>query len=345
MQRYDHGGDTYTQGDVRLDFSISINPLGMPEPVREAIVTHTSDYQSYPDPYCRALRAAIARHENVAAADILCGNGAADLIYRLCLAVRPRRMLVLAPTFSEYEKAALLAGAAVLFHSLREEDDFSLTEGILDDITADVDMVFLCNPNNPTGQLAEPALMERIAARCTAVGALLIVDECFLAFTNGISCRSLLQTYPDMVILDSFTKLYAMAGVRLGYIISKNQAVLREVQNFGPCWSVSSVAQTAGLAALECRDYVRKTRQLVAAERAYLARALAALGLHVFPGCANYILFKSEKPLLAPLLEKGLFIRSGENFEGLDARFYRICVMQRPQNQQLVEAIKEVLHG
>ncbi|MEA4849684.1 MAG: aminotransferase class I/II-fold pyridoxal phosphate-dependent enzyme [Clostridiaceae bacterium] len=345
MERYEHGGDTYMHGEVRLDFSVNINPLGMPEQVREAIATHIAEYQRYPDPYCRALREAIARHENVAAEDILCGNGAADLIYRLCLSLRPKRMLVLAPTFSEYERAALLAGAEVLFHRLREENGFALTERILDDITADVDMVFLCNPNNPTGQLAEPELMERISVRCMEAGALLIVDECFLSFTRGISCKSFLQTYPDIVILDAFTKLYAMAGVRLGHIITKNHGVLSKAQAFGQCWSVSAVAQAAGLAALECHEYVRETQQLVAAERAYLAGSFEKLGLQVFPGCANYILFKSEKPLLATLLKKGLFIRSCGNYEGLDRQFYRVCVMQRKQNEELVREITKVLRG
>ena len=330
-------------GGMILDFSVNINPLGMPEQVRKAIAAHIDEYQSYPDPYCRALREAIARHENAAAEDILCGHGSADLIYRLCLSVKPKRMLVLAPTFSEYERAALLAGAEVLFHRLREEDGFALTERILEDITPELDMLFLCNPNNPTGRLAGPELMERIADRCRSAGALLVVDECFLSFTEGISCKSFLQAYPDIVIMDAFTKLYAMAGVRLGYIITKNHGVLSKAQDSGQFWGVSAVAQTAGLAALECREYVRETRRLVAAERAYLAGSLEKLGLCVFPGCANYILFKSEKPLLAALLKKGLLIRSCGNYDGLDRRFYRVCVMQRPGNEKLIREITEVL--
>ena len=144
-----HGGDVYG-GGITLDFSANTNPLGTPPGVLEAVCRALPRLHRYPDPYCRRLVQAIAGHEQVPASYILCGNGAADLIYRLVHAEKPKRALLISPTFSEYEKALSEAGCEVAFHELNEADNFAVTERILDDISDDTDMLFLCSPNNPT---------------------------------------------------------------------------------------------------------------------------------------------------------------------------------------------------
>jgi len=345
MLRYEHGGDIWGNTTVRLDFSVNLNPLGMPGKVKQAITEHIEEYQAYPDIYCRRLRQAIAAHEGVLPEEVICGNGASDLICRICLAVKPKRTLLTAPTFSEYERAALLAGSRIYHHRLKEEQQFTLTEAVLDDITPDSDLLFLCNPNNPTGQLISPSLMERIAARCEKTGTRLVVDECFLAFTDGISCKALLSKYPHTAILDAFTKRYAMAGLRLGYMISKDHGLTEAVRQAGALWNVSAVAEAAGIAALSCAGHTERARSLIVTEREYLSSALHGLGLVVYPGSANYILFRCKKELKRPLLERGILIRSCANYEGLDNSFYRISVMRREQNDILMAALREVLHG
>ncbi|MEG1560599.1 MAG: threonine-phosphate decarboxylase [Clostridia bacterium] len=346
MRRYEHGGDTYSCISVHLDFSVNINPFGLPIEVREAIISHISEYQSYPDPSSRELCKKIAMREGLDPEDILCGNGADDLIYRLCLSQKPKRTLLIAPTFSEYEKAALLSGSEIKYHRLHEKNDFALTEKITEDIAENIDMVFLCNPNNPTGKMVEPELIERILARCMAVGSILVIDECFLSFTDyGISSKALLNDYKNLVILDAFTKRYAMAGLRLGYIITKNRLLRDQVREFGQCWSVSAVAQEAGIAALNCIDYQERARCLIKKERRYLSESLAGLGFRVFLSSANYILFRCQHPLVEPLLKKRILIRSCANYEGLDESFYRVCVKKHEENEELIKALTEVMHG
>lgn len=343
MQSYGHGGDVYGLSAPVLDFSVNLNPLGMPEAVKRAIAGHVDDYARYPDPYCRRLTAALASRLSVPPETVLFGNGAADLIYRLTAALRPQSVLVTAPAFSEYEKAARLYGAEVRFHPLRRDEGFRLTPRILDSITKDVALCFLCNPNNPTGALSDPALTEEIAARCKQTGTVLVMDECFLDFTEGASVLPLLSDHPNLVLLGAFTKLYAMAGVRLGYLITENRALLERTRDAAQAWSVSAVAETAGLAALGVPGWKEQTRALVKAERAYLASAFSARGMTVFPGDANFLLFESPAPLRMPLLERGFLIRACGNYRGLTDAFYRVGVKTRPDNDRLLSALDAAL--
>ncbi len=345
MERYDHGGNRFSCENIRLDFSVSLNPLGMPPEVKEAVSSAIAEYETYPDTRCRRLCSAIAARDGVQPDDVLCGNGASELIYRLCLVTQPKTTLLLAPTFSEYERAALLYGSSIRYHYLDEYNGFALTESILKDITPEIDLFFLCNPNNPTGQLVDINLMEAIAHRCHATGTQLMVDECFLSLTEGTSCRALLDKYHNMLLLDAFTKRYAMAGLRLGYGVSKNHALMEKLADAGPCWNVSAAAQAAGLAALECGEYEQQAKALLSSERSFLTGALKELGLKVYPSQANYLLFSCEKELKEPLMSKGMLIRSCENFEGLDRRYYRVCIMKHQYNCELVAALREVLNG
>ena len=224
MKQLTHGGDWAGYraefGRDPLDFSANVSPLGLPEGVAKAITAALATADRYPDPLCRALREKLAVAEGVPAEWLLCGNGAADLIFRLALAAKPRTALVTAPTFAEYATALETAGCRVERHFLREENDFAVTKDLLNAVHPGTNMVFLCQPNNPTGQLAEPALVEALLRRCEAVGAVLAVDECFLDFLpegEGLSAKHLLKNSKKLIILKAFTKLYGMAGVRLGY--------------------------------------------------------------------------------------------------------------------------------
>ena len=243
-----HGGDWAGYraefGLDPLDFSANVSPLGLPEGVAKAITAALATADRYPDPFCRALREKLAAHEGVPAEQLLCGNGAADLIFRLVWAKRPRKALVTAPTFAEYAAALETVGCTVERYFLREADDFAVTEAFCDAIDDSVDMVFLCQPNNPTGQLTPPALVARILEKCTACGALLLLDECFLDFLPdhaSLTAKPLLGS-GNLLILKAFTKLYGMAGVRLGYALSADPALLDAMGAAGQPWGVSSLA-------------------------------------------------------------------------------------------------------
>jgi len=343
LQRFEHGGDVYGNHEVQLDFSVNTNPFGLPYPVRDALVTRISEFSNYPDPMCRELCSAIAFYENIKKEWILCANGAADLIYRLCFVLKPKRALVCAPTFSEYEKALEQVGSEVLYHTLEAENGFELSYELIDHINPEIDMLFLCHPNNPTGRLISNELIKRIIARARQTGTIVIVDECFLDFTTGKSAKCHLSETPLLCILKAFTKTYAMAGLRLGYILSSDTILLEKLNAAAQCWSVSVPAQVAGIAALCCEDWKDKTLNLVMKEREFLSSSLESPGIKVFRSDANYLLLQTEHPLYEMLLQKGIMIRSCENFKGLDSSYYRVGIKKREENICLIEAIKELV--
>ena len=336
-----HGGDIYSR-KVELDFSANLNLLGIPEAVRKAAAE--ADFAHYPDVRCSALVQALSAYEGVPAENIVCGNGAADMIYRIVGALCPRRAILSAPTFSEYEKALLEHGCAVSYHILREEDGFALREDILPEISAGADMLCLCSPNNPVGNVIEPRLLERILGRCRECGTVAVVDECFLDFTeNGFSAKNFL--FPNVIVIKAFTKICAMAGLRLGYALFGDERCALSVRECGQPWSVSSPAQAAGVAAakvLSETDYLAQTRALIAEGRSFLSGELSRLGFEVFPSDANFLLFKGAENLAEALLERGIAIRSCRDYRGLDERFFRIAVRTHEENERLTTALSDI---
>ena len=352
MLPYTHGGDVLTAqaryGGPVLDCSANLNPLGMPPQVGEAAACAAAQASPYPDPLCRALRAAIAAHDGVASGQVLCGGGAAELIFRLAFALRPRRALVTAPTFSEYEGALGQVGCAVTRHLLRRERNFDVDEGLLEAIGPDTELVFLCTPNNPTGRLIDQELLLAAAEKCRDMGAVLAVDECFLPLSDGAGpgLAPYLETYPNLVLLRAFTKSWAMAGLRLGYALCADPALLEKLAAAGPPWSVSAPAQAAGLAALKrCPNWPEEARTLLAVERPRLSAGLAELGLEVVPSQANYLLFRAAgaEDLKERALARGVLLRACGNYHGLGSDWYRVCVGGREQNRRLLAALKEAL--
>lgn len=349
MPVYTHGGDIRTAqaayGGEVLDFSANLNPLGMPDPVRQAAAQ--ADCAPYPDPLCRDLRRAIAAHDGVGEEQVVCGNGAADLIFRLVFALKPKKALVTAPTFSEYEEALTCVGCEVTRYTLDQNRNFDLDFGFLDAIGPDVDLVFLCTPNNPTGRLIDQDLLESVVKRCGAVGAVLVVDECFLPLaTGGPGLAPWLARHPNLVLLRAFTKSYAMAGLRLGYCLTANQDLRERLGKFAQPWSVSTPAQAAGVAALTCcPHWAAEGRGFVEGVRPGLAAGLTAAGCTVIPGQANYLLFRMPgvADLKERLLTRGVLIRSCANYHGLGPDWYRVCVKGEAENRRLLAALREVL--
>ena len=349
-QKLTHGGDwagfAAQYGGTPLDFSANISPLGLPEGVRAAVIGSLAQADSYPDPLCRALGQAIGGAEGADPDWCLCGSGAADLIYRAVLAKRPARALVTAPAFSEYEAALDLVRCKTDRFPLREAEDFGLNEGFLEAVGPETDMVFLCQPNNPTGRAVPRPLLVRALERCRAVNALLVVDECFCDFLDdpgAFTMKGLLGKYPNLLILKAFTKLYAMAGLRLGYCLCSDRALLDAMRGAGQPWAVSGPAQAAGIAALRETEYVQAVRALIRTERPRLAGELARLGFRVIPGEANYLLFHTKTPLIQPLRERGILLRDCGNYHGLGAGWYRTAVRTGEENARLTAALEEIL--
>lgn len=345
-----HGGDWKSfcmeYGREPLDFSASLSPLGMPEAVRAAACNAVLHADRYPDPQCRELTRAIAQHSGIPASYILCGNGAAELIFRIVHALRPKRALLTAPTFGEYEIALQSVGCTVDHHLLYEQNNFCLDETVLDAITRQTALLFLCEPNNPTGQISDRQLRLRILEHCQRTNTILIADECFLDFSPMHQKQSLtdqLERYPNLMILHSFTKRYAMAGLRLGYCVTSNEELIRRMQRSGQPWSVSSPAQAAGVAALGEQNYRIALDELICRERNFLQHGLREMGLRVIDSSVNYLLLQAGRNLCGDLREKGILVRGCGNFQGLDDRWHRIAVRTREENVQLLHALKEIL--
>ncbi len=338
-----HGGDVYG-GGITLDFSANTNPLGTPPGVLEAVRRALPQLHRYPDPYCRRLVRAIAAHEQVPESYVLCGNGAAELIYAFCAAAKPRTAAETAPTFAEYAQGLSRVGCAVERYSLRDENSFDLDEGFLLFLEEKKpEAVFLCNPNNPTGRLIPLPLLEQILRGCAARGIRLFLDECFLDLTeDGVSAKRFLAEYPGLLILKAFTKSYGMAGIRLGYCLCADSALLRDMAAASPPWNVSSLAQSAGVAALEEGEFLRRTVELVRRERSYLAGELTALGFRVCPSQANYLLLHGAAGLREKLLHRGIAIRGCGNYHGLDEGWYRVAVRSHGENEALIAAIRQL---
>lgn len=349
MSDYVHGGEIYNK-EIYLDFSVNTNPLGLPEGVREILTSSIDQFSLYPDPNCSTLKEAIGRKENIDTDYIICTNGASDLIFRLCLAKKPSRSLVLAPTFSEYEKALTAVGSEILYYHLEEETGYEVKEDILDAIK-EIDMMFLCNPNNPVGNVINGELLIKIARRCKNEKILLVMDECFLDFIMvekgqenvvfSLIGEVLHNKY--IFIIKAFTKFYAMAGLRLGYGIGLDTELIQEMDKVGASWSVSIPAQLAGTIACEEVEYARVTKALITKERAFLVEELKQLGLKVFQSRANYILFKASIRLYEKLLNRGILIRQCGNYKGLTRNYYRIAVRNRVENEILIKNMMECL--
>ena len=258
MNKHIHGGNIYTYRDC-LDFSANCNPLGTPESIKEAVRGSLEHLGDYPQVGYAPLKEALGKYEDMDPEHIICGNGAAELIFSLCQAVRPKRALIPIPTFAEYEQALASVGCEVEHVLLREEDTFQMQESFIDWLHRDLDMVFLCNPNNPTGILTDREFLFRVLRNCRELGILLVVDECFLDFIKEpgkYSLKAQLPRYHNLFILKAFTKRYAMAGVRLGYGLSENRELLEKMTQVTQPWNISVMAQAAGIAALKEGSYL-----------------------------------------------------------------------------------------
>ena len=274
-----HGGDIY--GGIALDFSANVSPLGTPRSVTDAIERALPELYRYPDPYCRTLVQTISEYEGVPKNFVLCGNGASELIYAYCEAVRPKRAMELAPTFSEYSLALRRTGCEVVRFALKQEENFDLRKDFLPFLAREkIDALFLCNPNNPTGRLIADDLLEEILRICREKNIALFVDECFLSLSDGgVDLTPSLSDFPQLFILKAFTKSFGMAGLRLGYGLSADEALLRKMSAAVPPWNVSTLAQAAGVAALGDAEFLEKNRTIIRAERPWLEEKLEKIRL------------------------------------------------------------------
>lgn len=340
-----HGGNIYAKA-YELDFSANINPLGIPPKVVEAACEGVRRSTAYPDPDQTALRRAVAKRHQVLPEQVICGNGAAELIFMLCDAIRPQKALLVAPGFAEYEAALEKTGCRIAYYPCAEETGFSLGEDYLAFLTEETDIAFLCSPNNPTGVMVPQDLLIRIVRRCREEGIVLVMDECFVPLTDAGEANSLIPVIgdnPGLFILRAFTKLYGIAGLRLGYGICSDQRLLEQMKETVQPWNVSLPAQMAGVAALEESDFEVRSREYVSVQKAHLLEGLKRLGLVSFEPGANFVFLKGPEDLGEACAARGILIRDCSNYKGLKKGYWRIAVRTREENDKLLDCLEEIL--
>ena len=355
-----HGGDIYSH-NIKHDFSININPLGLPLSAQIAYLRALKKIQNYPDQKCGALADALSKQLALPEEMLVFGNGASELIQAVLRAEKARRVLLFAPCFTGYEHTIKACGAIPLYYYLNEKEDFVFGESDFDRLSDLVvrekpDFLILTNPNNPNGRIFNTKIVEKIIQLCNKSEVKLLIDECFIELSapeetvksfdaaHGTPAAALTNSSAPY-ILRAFTKTYAIPGLRLGYCICPNEAAADALKASLPEWNVSSVAQEVGLALLKSGNYLTRARALIRREREYLSEELKALGFEVYNSDANFILFRDvvkETSLFKNMLSHGILIRDCCDFEGLGEGFYRIAVKKHRENKLLIKAIKKV---
>jgi threonine-phosphate decarboxylase len=350
-----HGGNVYAFARARciapervLDFSASINPLGCPPQVERAYYRAISRVTHYPEPYAETLTHTLAEYHALHPEAVLVGNGSTQLIYLLARTLAARRVLVIAPLFSEHEAAFRLSGAQVEHFLLRPPRFALLLERLRRALMKKYDVVVLTNPNSPTGTLVPPAQMAALVQLCQRAHTTLIIDETFIDWVEEASLKQIAGRSPQVIVLRSLTKFFALPGLRVGYVVAQPQWIKRLRAQLEP-WSVNTVAQEVATACIQVPQFVQRSREFIVHERAWLFEQVAAVvGLQPFPSQANFLLVRLGKrtvnaPLLAQrLATENILIRSCHNFRGLGKQFFRIAVRTRKENTRLLIVLRKV---
>ncbi len=350
--KFIHGGDIYTvkaqlHSDQLLDFSANINPFGVPDSVQTAIRAAIPQLLHYPDPNQTTLTEALSAYHHVTPQQIICGNGGADVLFRMVQAIRPKHAIIPVPTFSEYEKALEENGCLVTYWNMPEP--FVLTESFLMELqTGHYDFLVLCNPNNPTGSLLSASLLQKILTLTVQKKIFVLLDECFCDMTEVAMQSSMIaacKEYPNLLILKSMTKKYAIPGLRLGYGICADTELVKQIRQTGQPWSVNTLAAAAGCAALQAITYQQQFQQFLQTERWFLYNALQELGFITWKPSANFVFFRSRhfRDLDMQLLPYHILLRHCGNYRGLDDTYYRVAVRKREENIFLLQCLKEIV--
>lgn len=322
-----------------IDFSASINPLGVPETV-EAVIRESICYlPHYPEPFAGRFARHLGAHLHIDPETILCGNGSTELIYLVVRALARGKVLIPAPTFSEYERACRMQqGTSCVRYALPREGHYDIDPDGFIAAMQGCGMAFLCNPNNPTGRIVKREALLALAEASRRMSCYLVVDEAFIDFAPEHSVIDEVARNSHLIVLRSLTKFYALSGLRIGYGVFP-QALAASVKNYKEPWTVNTLAQHAGIAAINDHTYRKKTIAVIQEEKAFLEQELKRLGVEYLPSAANYYLLRLDnaQSLIAALRRKGILVRDCSNFPGLDGSYIRIAVRSREENKSLLK--------
>lgn len=335
-------------------FSANVNPLGVSYKLRETLANHIDAITTYPDREYTSLRESIAAYIDADKEHIMVGNGSTELISNFISIISPKKALLLAPTYSEYEREITLCGGTFEYYALKKELDFKLpTEEFNKHLSSDLDLLILCNPNNPTSTTLTTEEMRSILTACKSKGIYVIIDETYVEFVEDLShvtAVPLIKEFDNATVLRGISKFFASPGLRLGYAVCSNQNILEEIKEKKNPWTINSLASIAGEIMFTDSEYIEATRTLIATERERLCSKLRSCPqLKVYPSTANFVLVEILKEgmtafdLFETAIRKGLMIRDCSTFEGLSDHFFRFCFMSPEKNDELINIILEMM--
>lgn len=337
-----------------ISFSANINPLGISGNLRSSLSHQLDAITTYPDREYRELRKCIAAYAGTQPENIIVGNGSTELISLFIQTYAPKKTLILGPTYSEYEREISLEGGSTLYYPLREEQNFQLdTADLCTHLNDSLDLLVLCNPNNPTSTAISSGEMRQILDACLQYGIFVMVDETYVEFTEKVekmSSVSLTNYYTNLIILRGTSKFFAAPGLRLGYAVTGNQDLIRTISTRQNPWSISSLAEIAGRLMFQDQKYMEATRKLILSERTRIYETLRAWdSVKAYAPAANFILVRILKPevdadqLFDHCIRRKLMIRNCSTFPFLDNHYFRFCIMKPEQNDLLLKALGELL--
>ncbi|WP_110111903.1 threonine-phosphate decarboxylase CobD [Bacillus sp. CGMCC 1.16541] len=330
-----------------LDFSVNTNPLGVPASLEQLWNELKCDAFMYPDPDVTELTEKVACHSNVSSQEVLVTNGAAEAFFLIASSFARKKVGIIEPTFVEYEQASRAYECEVISVQLDESRHWQWNLDNVLSLVESVDLLWICHPNNPTGVMYEHSEWEQVLEKAKEHNTVVVIDEAFIDFVNqAVSFVSLMEQYP-IIIVRSMTKMYSIAGIRLGYVLASKRMItqLKEKQ---PHWSVNGVAQKVGIACLNQKVFVEDTIVMVSREREWVFNQLDQLNLTYSPSATNYYLCEvpndwTGREWLRYLASEGIIARHTENFNGLDGRYIRLAIKTRLENERLIEVIKKGL--
>lgn len=361
-----HGGNIYA-ASIRtglplnriLDFSASINPLGVPAKAARVIQQHITLLPHYPEPYSDRLTEYLGGFHDIHPESVICGNGSTELIYLVPRALRPKKVLIPAPTFSEYERACRAAGRVEIHHYLLREKNFDIDT---DEFIREIErmfrneqrtreqftvrgMIFVCNPNNPTGRVVKKRDLLKIAEAAKRMKCVLVVDEAFIDFCPAESIIKEVRSNPYVIVLRSLTKFYALAGLRIGYGIIHPE-LSRIIKKFKEPWTVNSLVHDAVVAVLEDKKYEQISHNTVSRQKVLLQKKFRSMGVTVIPSRANYFLLKHSRAqdIINGLEREGILVRDCSNYAGLDDQYFRVAVRSGTENMILLNAVNRIMN-
>jgi len=382
-----HGGNIYKifrEKNIKeiLDYSSNINPYGIPESLKKRITENLEILERYPDPDYIELRQKLAHLNKVDISNIVLGNGATEIIFLFMKVINPKKILIAAPTFGEYERAVKaterVENSSILgdsnkkedddnsyekqkieieYFELKESDDFKLNlYNLKNELAKKYDLLIICNPNNPTGKFLKLSETEQILKECNKYNTKLFIDEAFIDFLKDGMKESIINTKENrynLFVTRAFTKFFAIPGLRLGYGIYFDKKLEKRISEKKEPWSVNNIAEMAGLTVLDDTKYIEETLKWIEEEKIYMYEKLNKIsGIKVYETEVNFITGKIDEKLFLEglnvkilrekMLEQGILIRDASNFNFLDERFFRLAIKDRENNDRVIQTLKKI---